>query len=325
MEKGSPSPDDIDSKRSKGILERINQSVTKLELSDKLDASKQRFARTVQNLELNEKYNDSTIMARKSMQRLNQSVTKLELSDKIDASKQRFAKTVQHLELNEKYERIGGAVGDAALSIADRLQLSKMMKRNPPQNDEEKARQLMLEAEAACTQAMKDHLLEFVQKHPKASYEEWIGELHPENLHDGRLLDLPSKELDHRFYVKESDHRKMWNLHLDAKRQYVPSRSSMWDKTKDVAVPDLLDDANRAEISSQNQASVKEGDCSTDQIMDKVPSAILEETDQNLLTLGSTEAESFNEHQAQKLDAVAEVSTDQNISDQNKEPWGDLF
>jgi len=36
------------------------------------------------------------------------------------------------------------------------------------------------------------------------------------------------KELDHRFYVAESDHRLLWNRNLDDTRLEVAARSQMW-------------------------------------------------------------------------------------------------
>lgn len=37
---------------------------------------------------------------------------------------------------------------------------------------------------------------------------------HPENAHAGTLLEGLSKTIDHRFYVEESDHRRLWNDNL---------------------------------------------------------------------------------------------------------------
>jgi len=76
-------------------------------------------------------------------------------------------------------------------------------------------------------------------------YEEWIAELHPENATVVRSFNVanwknPSSSssssppgssgivLDHRFYVEESDHRKLWNKMIgDSERElYVPPSSS---------------------------------------------------------------------------------------------------
>jgi hypothetical protein len=73
------------------------------------------------------------------------------------------------------------------------------------------AAQMMLELD-------KNHLEEFVIQNPSGTYEEWIQELHPDNFHEGIL--------DHRFYVEDSDHRKLWNDSLSGSvREFVPTKS----------------------------------------------------------------------------------------------------
>jgi hypothetical protein len=64
----------------------------------------------------------------------------------------------------------------------------------------------------------RNHLEDFVIKNPSGTYEEWIGQLHPDNFHEGVL--------DHRFYVEDSDHRKLWNDSLAGSvREFVPAKS----------------------------------------------------------------------------------------------------
>jgi len=70
------------------------------------------------------------------------------------------------------------------------------------------------EAEESCLNATVEHLVGFIQEHPRATYHQWIEEFHPENAHDGALLEGLGKTIDHRFFVEESDHRRMWNDHL---------------------------------------------------------------------------------------------------------------
>jgi len=78
------------------------------------------------------------------------------------------------------------------------------------------AENMTREAERACLDVCQRHLEEFLLHHPNggATYEEWLRALHPENDYEGRLLEGFS-ELDHRFYVRESDHLKMWNDSVD--------------------------------------------------------------------------------------------------------------
>lgn len=63
----------------------------------------------------------------------------------------------------------------------------------------------------------------FLGQHPAATFEEWISELHPENLQ----ADPCTGELtvDPRFYGRHGDHRRLWNTRTSLNRQ-VPARSS---------------------------------------------------------------------------------------------------
>lgn len=97
---------------------------------------------------------------------------------------------------------------------------------NRDNEEEEERKELVRQAEAACLRTIFFHLLEFLEKNQGATYEEWIQELHPENaIHkeDRRKLiienDSFSEEdrettIDHRFYVEDSDHRRIWNDHV---------------------------------------------------------------------------------------------------------------
>mmetsp|Transcript_19303 Transcript_19303/g.28561 ORF Transcript_19303/g.28561 Transcript_19303/m.28561 type:complete len:112 (+) Transcript_19303:377-712(+) len=54
----------------------------------------------------------------------------------------------------------------------------------------------------------RQHLDDFIKKKNQATYEEWISDLHPDNVQE-------SGGIDHRFYVHDSDHRHMWNKMVD--------------------------------------------------------------------------------------------------------------
>eukprot|EP00979_Chaetoceros_neogracilis_P004188 scaffold740_cov246-Chaetoceros_neogracile.AAC.6 len=47
-------------------------------------------------------------------------------------------------------------------------------------------------------------------ENPDAKYEEWIRELHPDN---AEYAD--AEIIDHRFYAEDSDHRHIWNEHVE--------------------------------------------------------------------------------------------------------------
>ena len=81
--------------------------------------------------------------------------------------------------------------------------------------DEQERQTIRRQALEACMNAMTDHLMEFIREKPQGSYEEWICQLHPDNI-NGRLEGLTSTPMiDHRFYVADSDHRLLWNEHLN--------------------------------------------------------------------------------------------------------------
>jgi len=98
---------------------------------------------------------------------------------------------------------------------------------------------LRQEAAEATFQLIQQHLEEFLNENPNAMYEEWIEKLHPENVHSSpditRIIGTQdstpieqsctkSFHIDHRFYVEDSDHRRMWNDAIDSDDQFVPPR-----------------------------------------------------------------------------------------------------
>jgi hypothetical protein len=117
--------------------------------------------------------------------------------------------------------------------LADKLEVI-----NTETDEEVERKRIVQEALAKCKAEIEDHLSTFLFFHPNASYEEWIEDLHPENINEGRILaDL--KDVDLRFYVEDSDHRLLWNSRVDAARQ-VAARTYKHDGGQ---VVDLLNDS----------------------------------------------------------------------------------
>jgi len=73
--------------------------------------------------------------------------------------------------------------------LADELEL-----RNNEHREEVERRQIVMQVREACMDAMRMHLVSFLQECPEGSYEEWVAELHPDNIseHDNSV--------DQRFY-----------------------------------------------------------------------------------------------------------------------------
>ena len=112
---------------------------------------------------------------------------------------------------------------------------------------------LKKEADETCLNATIEHLLAFVKDHPNAKYHQWIEDLHPENAHDGALLEGFDKIIDHRFFVETSDHRRIWNENLftfldpvcSQGRDFVPARArNIDDNGETVVAVDILSGSN---------------------------------------------------------------------------------
>jgi hypothetical protein len=130
---------------------------------------------------------------------------------------------------------------------------------------------MVLAATAACQREIEQHLDEFLlqklhttSSHHQASdhtnhshppppssslprYEEWIQDLHPENVATGHIFD-DLHEVDIRFYVQDSDHRLLWNARMAAihhPEQQVAARSYqhlLVSSSSTTRNNDLLDD-----------------------------------------------------------------------------------
>ena len=92
------------------------------------------------------------------------------------------------------------------------------------EEEEDDIQRICREATMACLWNIIEHLFDFVEQndnckrntrgsnyetsqsptscHPQ--YEDWISDLHPENVNGNHVVD-------HRFYVRESEHRMVWN------------------------------------------------------------------------------------------------------------------
>jgi len=101
--------------------------------------------------------------------------------------------------------------------------------------EELKRREMVKEAVAACMKAIEEHLDGYLCENPNAVYEDWIRHLHPDNA--DFVDDSGRTKIDHRFYVEDSDHRRMWNEYMekiDCVERIVDSRHILpsYSKTK---------------------------------------------------------------------------------------------
>lgn len=96
-------------------------------------------------------------------------------------------------------------------------------------NREREASEAMVtEAAHMMLEINRQHLDEFLIKNPHTSYENWISDLHPDNVVPNQLETII---IDHRFYVEDSDHRLLWNKTMNdndrEERMLVPATRSL--------------------------------------------------------------------------------------------------
>ena len=129
---------------------------------------------------------------------------------------------------------------------------------NMRMKEEVERQEVRREAEELTLKLMTEHLNGFLVENPLGTYEEWIQDFHPENANQGKLLS-DIQQIDERFYVMESDHRRLWNDviekqeeeksgHTNDKTSYahrlVEARTQIWGKAPGVS-PDKMS-KNRA-------------------------------------------------------------------------------
>jgi hypothetical protein len=122
---------------------------------------------------------------------------------------------------------------------------------NERMKEEAMRRDVRREAEAACLQTMKEHLELFLQEHEGGTYEQWIYAFHPENTQDMSLI-MDYKEVDVRFYVEESDHRRLWNDMVNDPSRHVAARSRIFASPQGPSsIIDLLGEETQESTTSQ--------------------------------------------------------------------------
>jgi hypothetical protein len=124
--------------------------------------------------------------------------------------------------------------------LADRLEVI-----NRDILEERDRKDLVREAHDRCRAEIEQHLDEYLTGHPTATYEDWIQDLHPDNVSDGTLF-ADMKQVDMRFYVIDSDHRIMWNQAVGDDRQvtsrtYHPPEPAGDTRQQPAAPVDFLD------------------------------------------------------------------------------------
>ena len=165
-------------------------------------------------------------------------------------------KPLRDLQLAEKLN----AMNIDAEEEQARREIEQYNRIQQDKKDLEEMMAIKKEAEERCMNDTKDHLLAFIKDNPNAKYHQWIEAFHPENAHDGMLLEGMGKTIDHRFYVEESDHRRLWNAHLytyldpgTKARDFVPARAKQMDESGEmVKAEDILSGTIGRELPQQH-------------------------------------------------------------------------
>ena len=123
----------------------------------------------------------------------------LEEQQKLRKQKSKLAKGIQSVGNALQRINIARWIDDLEKdqNIAD--QLERMNQENA---EEQKRKEICRQAEEACLLAIRNHLDSFLEENPKGTYEDWIAELHPDNVREGKI--------DSRFYIQDSEHLVLW-------------------------------------------------------------------------------------------------------------------
>ena len=189
-------------------------------------SSVRELSQRLNDIKANPKVQDGATAVKSSVRKLGDRLQELKASEGVKKASDGVKNLSGKLQKINLVKLIGDMEKDQ--NLADNLE-----RINKDLINEQAMCDMVREAEAACMQAIADHFDEFVAEHPNATYEEWIADLHPENIHEGKLLDGLGSELDHRFYVEDSDHRILWNSHLGGARIFVSARTMGWTHSDD--------------------------------------------------------------------------------------------
>ena len=158
-------------------------------------------------------------------------------SSQASSRRQRFAKKLQKVGQTVQKFNVISLIGEMEKDqeLADQLEDV-----NLDAAEEIMRKDMVRDAVARCQHEIETHLKSFLVSHPHAAYEDWIQDLHPENVQRGRILE-DLWIVDARFYVESSDHRKLWNDRVPEKhvsaRSYKPLCSTPVDLLDDNMEP----------------------------------------------------------------------------------------
>ena len=153
------------------------------------------------------------IERRRKLQELHDSIRKKEQEQLIIIENKRKERSRFGTRLKNGIHAIGNVLQKVNIAkwiddLEEQQEIIDQYKRQQNEEEEERLR-IIAEAHDACMNAIITHLHSFLVDDTKASYEDWIRELHPDNI----LINKKdgTEQLDPRYYLIDSDHRIMWN------------------------------------------------------------------------------------------------------------------
>jgi len=204
----------------------------------------------------------------------------------------RLRDTIQSSEQLQKTKQQAGRVFKSFGNRLSKLNLGKFIDNmeqdqgladsleqfNSRMKEEAERQEIRRESQELTLKVIIDHLNNFLLENVMGTYEEWIQDFHPENANQGQLLS-DIQQIDERFYVMESDHRRLWNEAIerqenekdgdttDDKTSYahrlVEARTQIWGKAPGATAnapsqnseggyTDLLSDSDALQPNAQN-------------------------------------------------------------------------
>jgi hypothetical protein len=126
----------------------------------------------------------------------------------------------------KKLSKVAKSVGNAVQKInigkwiddleKDQQLADELEEMNQANREEQERKELVRQAKEICMQAIHEHLRSFLQENPDGTYEEWIQELHPDN------VDEVKGTIDERFFVEDCEHQLIWTEQTEKLHQKTP-------------------------------------------------------------------------------------------------------
>jgi hypothetical protein len=265
---------------------------SQLPTSEQLQKTKQQAGRLRDSIQSQMATNDQLQKTKEQAGRLRDTIASSEQLQKTKEQAGRLRDTIQSSEQLQKTKQQAGRVFKSFGNRLSKLNLGKFIDNmeqdqgladsleqfNSRMKEEAERQEIRRESQELTLKVIIDHLNNFLLENSMGTYEEWIQDFHPENANQGQLLS-DIQQIDERFYVMESDHRRLWNEAIEKQEnekdgdttndktsyahRLVEARTQIWGKAPGVTgnapsqnseggYTDLLSDSNALQPNAQN-------------------------------------------------------------------------